>query len=694
MIKRFHSIKSLLFVLTVGLIVISCGKDQPAKTSETLPLSINQQFPHPLNPLDTTEIKLVKEILLKEDKIDTSYRFYLINLKEPAKAVMKAYQQGQDFGREAFASVYDRTSNKTYEALIDLRSGKVLSFAHVPGVTPGMLLGDSIAEAYLKKDKRWLDGLAIRGIHPDSVKSVNYVYAGEMGIAPADHREVICVPIYKSKHLENFPIDGLVAYVDITDGKVLNVLDDGGKGFFKPESIGYFNSDSGKVYLPETKPLKITQPAGTTYTVEGYEVNSPLWSFRVGLHNREGLVLYNVSYNDRGEHRPIVYRASMAEMYVPYGSTDLGLASWNYFDGGAYRMGQTLPKGIGKLKFGADVPENSTFMPAVFHNEKGKPIKIDSIIAVYEEYGGPVTRHGTFSHEARNLVVKYYTKIGNYDYGFKWIFHEEGTIDLKVELTGIVGIKAVNRTSDLPGTEDESYNGIYYGTLVAPHVEAVNHQHFFSFRLDMDVDGSENLVEEMNTVALPRGKGNPWNNAFIKQMSLIKNESEAQRNLNPLSNRHWMIADSKSVNGLGQQKSYMLMPGHNALPLVAPGSAARKMADFLENQVWVTAYNEKEFFPAGNYPSSRDIKDGLPAWNNSEDLQGKDVVLWYNMGITHIVRPEDWPIMNVHQIGFSLAPFGFFDHNPVAGMKAQRPGKATLQALIPPDVTLCVPLPK
>ncbi len=691
MIKRLHSIKSLLFVLMVGLIVISCGKDQPAKTVESL--SINQQFPHPLNPLDTTEIKLVKEILLKEGKIDTSYRFYLINLKEPAKAVMKAYQPGQDFGREAFASVYDRASNKTYEALIDLRSGKVLSFDHVPDVTPGMLLGDSIAETYLKKDKQWLDGLALRSIHPDSVKSVNYVYAGEMGIGPAAHREVICVPIYKSKHLENFPIDGLVAYVDITEGKVLKVLDDGGKGFFKPESIGYFNSDSGKVYLPETKPLKITQPAGTSYKVEGYQITSPLWSFRVGLHNREGLVLYGVNYNDRGEQRPIVYRASMAEMYVPYGSTDLGLASWNYFDGGAYRMGQTLPKGIGKLKLGADVPENSTFMPAVFHNEKGKPIKIDSIIAVYEEYGGPVTRHGTFSHEARNLVVKYYTKIGNYDYGFKWIFHEEGTIDLKVELTGIVGIKAVNRTSDLPGTQDESYNGIYYGTLVAPHVEAVNHQHFFSFRLDMDVDGSENLVEEMNTVALPRGKGNPWNNAFIKQMSLIKNESEAQRNLNPLSNRHWMVADSKSVNGLGQQKSYVLMPGHNALPLVASGSAARKMADFLENQVWVTAYNEKEFFPAGNYPNSRDIKAGLPSWNNSEDLQGKDVVLWYNMGITHIVRPEDWPIMNVHQIGFSLTPFGFFDHNPAAGM-VDRPKRETIKALIPPDVTLCVPLPK
>jgi primary-amine oxidase len=691
MIQRHHFIKSLLFFLSACL-MISCGKDQPA-TSSVLP-DINQQFPHPLNPLDTTEIKLVKDILLKEGRIDTSYRFYLINLKEPAKAFMKAYQPGQEFGREAFVSVYDRATNKTYEAIIDIRSAKVRSFDHVPGVTPGMLLGDSIADAYLKKDKQWLDGLALRGIHPDSVKSVNYVYAGEMGVAPADHRELICVPVYKNKRFENFPIDGLVAYVDITEGKVLKVLDDGGKGFFKPQDIGYFNSDSGKVYLPETKPLRIAQPEGTTYRVEGYQVTSPVWSFRVGLHNREGLVLYNVMYNDRGEKRPVVYRASMAEMYVPYGSTDLGLAAWNYFDGGAYRMGQMFPKRISKLKSGADVPENSTFIPGVFHNEKGKPEKIDSVIAVYEEFGGPVTRHGSFSHEARNLAVKYYTKIGNYDYGFKWIFREDGTIDLKVELTGIVGIKAVNRTTDLPGTQDDSYNGIYYGTLVAPNVEAVNHQHFFSFRLDMDVDGSDNMVEEMNTVMVPPGKGNPWNNAFVKQTSLIKNESEGQRNLNPLSNRHWMVADSRTVNSLGQQKSYVLMPGHNALPLVAPGSAARKMADFLEKQVWVTAYKENEFFPAGNYPNSRNINDGLPTWNNQEDLQGKDVVLWYNMGITHIVRPEDWPIMNVHQIGFSLAPFGFLDHNPVAGMKAQRPGKQTLTALIPPDVSLCVPLPK
>jgi primary-amine oxidase len=517
--------------------------------------------------------------------------------------------------------------------------------------------------------------------------------AGELGIAPPDHREMICVPVYKNKHFSHFPIAGLVAYVDLTEGKILKVLDDGGKGFFKAKDIGYFNPDSAKVYWPAHKPLKVSQPQGTTYKVEGYQVTSPVWSFRVGLHNREGLVIYNVKYNDRGNQRSVLYRASLAEMYVPYGSTDLGLASWNYFDGGAYRMGQMFIKGINKLKWGADVPENSTFLPGVFHNEIGKSIQLDSVIALYEEYGGPVARHGKFSLDARNLTVKYFTQIGNYDYGFKWIFREDGTIDFKIELTGIVGIKAVNRTTDLPGTEDESYNNSYYGTLVAPNVEAVNHQHFFTFRLDMDVDGTENLVEEMNTVAVPPNKNNPWNNAFIKQMSLIKDEDEGQRNLNPLANRHWMVADAKAVNALGQQKSYVLMPGHNALPLPSPGSAARKMADFLENHLWVTAYHEDEFSPAGKYPNTRGIADGLPTWNNKEDLKGKDVVMWYNMGITHIVRPEDWPIMNAHQIGFSLTPFGFFSQNPVAGMEDRRM-REVINPPTPPDVTLCVPLPK
>ena len=33
-------------------------------------------------------------------------------------------------------------------------------------------------------------------------------------------------------------------------------------------------------------------------------------------------------------------------------------------------------------------------------------------------------------------------------------------------------------------------------------------------------------------------------------------------------------------------------------------------------------------------------------------------------GHTHIPRPEDWPVMPVHKIGFMLKPDGFFGSNP------------------------------
>ena len=42
----------------------------------------------------------------------------------------------------------------------------------------------------------------------------------------------------------------------------------------------------------------------------------------------------------------------------------------------------------------------------------------------------------------------------------------------------------------------------------------------------------------------------------------------------------------------------------------------------------------------------------------------QDVVLWHVFGLTHVPRPEDWPMMPVEHTGFVLAPFGFHDANP------------------------------
>ena len=38
--------------------------------------------------------------------------------------------------------------------------------------------------------------------------------------------------------------------------------------------------------------------------------------------------------------------------------------------------------------------------------------------------------------------------------------------------------------------------------------------------------------------------------------------------------------------------------------------------------------------------------------------------MWHSFGVTHVPRPEDWPIMPVEYAGFTLVPYGFFDQNP------------------------------
>ena len=56
---------------------------------------------------------------------------------------------------------------------------------------------------------------------------------------------------------------------------------------------------------------------------------------------------------------------------------------------------------------------------------------------------------------------------------------------------------------------------------------------------------------------------------------------------------------------------------------------------------------------------------GLPTWTRSNRaLENQDIVLWYTLGVTHLPRPEDWPVMSVHRTGFKLVPAGFFSSNP------------------------------
>ena len=114
---------------------------------------------------------------------------------------------------------------------------------------------------------------------------------------------------------------------------------------------------------------------------------------------------------------------------------------------------------------------------------------------MHEEDFGVLWKHTdlfTGSQETRRqrrLVVSFFATVGNYDYGFYWYLYLDGTIELEVKATGVAVRLGVRRRAARTPTE------------VAPGLGAPYHQHLFSARLDMTVDGVANAVDEVELVA-------------------------------------------------------------------------------------------------------------------------------------------------------------------------------------------------
>jgi len=619
---------------------------------------------YPLDPLTATEMEKVVDILKTNHLITGNDYFNIINLKEPPKKEVLSWRPGSPFRREAFVSFYDYARPGMTEAVVDLNTGKPVSVKQIPNVIGMGLDADSlVAETIVRKDSGWAAALKKRGLDIEGVTHRS-IFPGDLGLAPIGHREQLVIPRIKENKID---IEGLLAYVDLTAGKVLKIIDEPGR-FSGRTDLNYFNEDSARDTRKGPAPIHISQPEGSSVTIDGQAISWQNWRLRFGIDNREGLVIYNVRFVDNGRERPVLYKGSMPEMVVPYGAPGLLQAAYNFFDAGEYRLGQGIAR---PMTPGSDAPENAVYLPATLHRESGVPFQLNNAVAIFEEYGGTLWRHGTVSRRATNLAIKYYTQIENYDYGFTWRFKEDGTIDIDIELTGIVEVQGVHRTSamDSPDKNDHSWNGMPFGTLVKPHVEAINHQHFFVFRLDMDVDGEAgNGVMEMNARSVPVGPENQYGNAFVVEHTHFMTEQQAQRSVNMASSRCWHIMNNHLHNGLGQHTGYMLMPGGQAAPFAPPGTILRKKAGFLDHQFWVTQYNDEEEYPAGRYPASNKVYDGIKQWTaKNRPIGNNDVVCWYVAGITHIVRPEEWPVMPCHHLGFSLMPFGFFPENPTMG---------------------------
>ncbi len=616
---------------------------------------------HPLEPLAADEVRSAVEILTKAGKVLPTTRFVSIGLKEPAKSLVQSLDGKAFAPREAFAVLFDNAANACYETTLSLTDQAVLAWVHVPGVQPTMTIDEQVEceQAVLNSSEFRTALKQHTGIDDTSLVMVDIWSAGNYGEHEESTRRLarpLC--FVRNDPTDNGyvrPIEGLRPVVDLNTMQVLRVEDYG--RWPLPRQAANYAADRGARLRTDIQPLEIVQPEGPSFSVEGNQVTWQKWRFVIGFNAREGLTLHDLKYRDGDHYRSILYRASLTEMVVPYGDPGPTQRRKNAFDVGEYGMGMCA----NSLELGCDCVGVIRYFDAHLCDSHGGPLTVKNAICMHEEDYGILWKHTDRRlpdrpevRRSRRLVISSVSTVENYEYGFFWYLYQDGTIQFEVKLTGILSLGAAHPGETPP-----------HGSLVAPQVYAPNHQHFFSMRLDFDLDGVDNSVYQVDVVPDAIDERNPFENAFRAQATLLTTELAAHGHLNLETARTWRVVNPSVRNAVGEPVGYKLLPGDNAFPFASPNAWWRKRAGFVDHHVWVTPYRSDERYGAGDYPNQSQGGDGLKRWTAADrPIENTDIVLWYTIGHTHIPRPEDYPVMPTMYIGFTLKPNGFFAENP------------------------------
>ena len=628
---------------------------------------------HPLDPPSREEIAAAGSLLKK--RLGDEVIFASLALVEPPKhQVVEFEANGQKTGNRLARMVriqgYDTAKKQSFAATVDVSSNVVTDVRYISEGQAPINFPDVVRVITIcKTDESWQNAMRARGVEDfthvqiDPWPTGGYLHPN----VPEGHRAMRAISFVREDKFDNGyarPVQGLIAHVDLTDEKIV-FLEDHGVVELPPEH-GRYQPEHQPSLREAPKPISITQPEGTSFNVDGHAVQWQKWQFRISMHPIHGLVLHQVGYQDGDRLRPILYRASLSDMVVPYGDPN-PMHHWKHvFDASEASIG-TLPN---SLTLGCDCLGEIHYFDVDVMTHQGEARRIENAICMHEEDYGILWKHydgHTQKQEvrrSRRLVVSSIHTVGNYEYGFFWYFYLDGTLQMEVKLTGIVGVSAV-----ADGTEQPEY-----APLIAPNLASPVHQHLFNFRLDFDLDGGPNSVYEVNTIPLPSDHpDNPHGTAFHAEAKLLARESEAQRNVNAASSRNWKVVNPESKNRMGIPVAYKLLPGATPVLLANPDSPVGKRAAFATHNLWVTPYDDAEMSAAGDHTNLHPGGAGLSAWTQQDrGIENTDVVLWHTVGLTHVPRPEDWPVMPVEYCGFMLQPVGFFERNPALDL----PGEA------------------
>ncbi|KAL6658209.1 hypothetical protein ACP70R_003795 [Stipagrostis hirtigluma subsp. patula] len=650
--------------------------------------------PHPLDPLSPEELVAVCAAVHASSAIPARpLSFHYVGLDEPDKSHVLSYAYDHHGGPSSTprrALVVAGARGRFHELRVDVTNASAASVvshavhggAGFPRLTAEELVA---AAALLPAHPPFAESVRRRGLDVGDV-ACGAASAGRFGDGEARRlAKVQCFVVGGTANYYARPLEGVTAVVDLDEMAVLGYKDRVTYPVPKAEGTDYRADKVGPPFTgPAAAPGVVVQPEGRGFHIDGHMVRWANWEFHVSFDMSFGTVISLASVHDAdaGLRRRVLYRGSVSEIFVPYMDPEEEWYFHAFFDAGEYGLGTAAAP----LQPGGDCPANAAYLDGYYADQDGKPVKAERVICVFERYAGDIAwRHTEAGFpqlitEVRpdvSLVVRMVVAAGNYDYIFDWEFRTSGSIKCVVSLTGILLMKAT------PYTHAEEIAEDAHGTLVAENTVGIYHDHFITYRLDLDVDGTansfvKNTITPMRNTGDPAGTGGagtPRKSYWTVRREVAETEADGQVDLNggaPPADLLFVNPGKKTR--LGNDVGYRLVPGGaTATSLLSDDDYPQRRAGYTKKQVWVTPYNKSEMWASGLYTVQSTGDDNLAAWSKrNRGIRDEDIVLWYTVGVHHVPCQEDFPVMPTVSGAFELRPFNFFERNQL--MRSRPPG--------------------
>ena len=360
---------------------------------------IGTEVRHPLSPLTAEEIKLVSTIVSDYFREKSkSVLFEMIELDEPEKKIIWDYKIGDRLERLANVTVFQEGQLGVWRLLVSITNSKVIKCDEFSDAQPMIQLEEFLEiERVVKQDPNFIQGCKKRGITDLNNVCVDAWSAGISSSSDEVGKHISHTFAWlKNSGSDNqyaHPIEGLNAVVDVKKMEVIRV-DDTGVVPIPPGDSNYA-SNLEKNPRDTLTPINVEQPEGVSFKFLNGVLNWDKWSLVIGFNAREGLTLHDLKFDGR----PICFRASIAEMVVPYGSPLKNHARKNVFDVGEYGIGKLA----NSLELGCDCLGAIHYIDCLVSDINGNPMRIKNGICIHEEDTGILWKHYDFRTDSTEL---------------------------------------------------------------------------------------------------------------------------------------------------------------------------------------------------------------------------------------------------------------------------------------------------